>query len=87
LGSVAAPPVSPSSAVGLVLPDERYRERARRHVSVGQVYCHRLGKSVEDEIADRMESAVRLRAEADDLENAIAERADLVIDNFLHAGN
>jgi len=31
-----------------------------------------------------MEKAVALRAEADELENAMAERADKLIDDFLH---
>ncbi|MGH9674675.1 MAG: hypothetical protein ACRD44_15965, partial [Bryobacteraceae bacterium] len=47
----------------------------------------RLDKSVEREIADRMEKAVQLRGEADEVENAIAERAEGVIDEFLHRGS
>jgi hypothetical protein len=44
----------------------------------------RLDKSLETGIADRMEKAVQLRGEADALENAIAERAEQLIDDFLH---
>jgi hypothetical protein len=45
----------------------------------------RLPENVENSIADRMEKAVSLRAEADEIENALAARAEQVIDNFLHA--
>ena len=45
----------------------------------------RLGSSFENEVADRMEKAVQLRGEADDLENAIAHKAELFIDEFLHS--
>jgi type I restriction enzyme, S subunit len=44
----------------------------------------RFNKSLENDIADAMERAVELRAEADELENAIAAKADLLIDEFLH---
>jgi hypothetical protein len=47
----------------------------------------RLGNSLENEVADRMEKAAKLRAQADDLENAIAERADALIDQFLHSAD
>jgi len=44
----------------------------------------RFAEAVEDQIADRMERAVVLRAEADELENSIAAKADQIIDEFLH---
>lgn len=43
----------------------------------------RLPEEVEDAIADRTEKAVRLRAEADEIENSLAARAERVIDDFL----
>lgn len=43
----------------------------------------RLGSQIEDAIADAMEEAISLRAEADSLENEIAERATRVIDESL----
>ncbi len=52
---------------------------------VASIPIVRLGESLENEVADRMEKAAQLRAEADDLENAIAERADSLIDQFLHS--
>jgi type I restriction enzyme, S subunit len=45
----------------------------------------RLEASVENEVANRMEKAVQLRGEADELENAIAEKAERFIDEFLHS--
>jgi hypothetical protein len=51
---------------------------------VASIPIVRFDKSLEDEVADRMEKAVQLRGEADELENAIAERADQLIDRFLH---
>jgi hypothetical protein len=54
---------------------------------VASIPIVRFDKSLENEIADRMEKAVRLRAEADELENAVAERADQLIDQFLHASD
>lgn len=44
----------------------------------------RFEKGLEDQIADRMERAAALRGEADVLENDIAERADQVVEAFLH---
>jgi type I restriction enzyme, S subunit len=44
----------------------------------------RLADDVEKTIATKMEKAVSLRAEADELENALGERAEGVIDEFLH---
>jgi hypothetical protein len=52
---------------------------------VASIPIVRLGKSLENEVADGMEKAAELRAEADELENAIAERADCLIDEFLHS--
>lgn len=46
----------------------------------------RLANDVENAIADRMEKAVSLRAEADETEDALAARAEQVIDEFLHCG-
>jgi len=54
---------------------------------VASIPVVRFDKSLENEIADRMEKAVQLRAEADELENTIAERADRLIDAFLHASD
>jgi type I restriction enzyme, S subunit len=51
---------------------------------VASIPIVRFDKSLEVEIADRMEKATQLRAEADDLENTIADRADRLIDQFLH---
>jgi type I restriction enzyme S subunit len=51
---------------------------------VASIPIVRLGKSKENEIADKMEKAVVLRAEADELENAMAARADALIEGFLH---
>jgi hypothetical protein len=45
----------------------------------------RLGDSLEKEVADRMEKAAQLRSDADELENAIADQADHVIEAFLHS--
>jgi hypothetical protein len=53
---------------------------------VATVPVVRLAPDVEDEIADRMEKAVALRAEADDLENALAAHAEQVVEEFLHGG-
>ncbi|HEV2380246.1 MAG TPA: hypothetical protein VG206_10680 [Terriglobia bacterium] len=50
---------------------------------VASIPIVRFAKSLENEVADRMEKAVQLRAEADELENVIAERADDLIDQFL----
>jgi hypothetical protein len=47
----------------------------------------RLGDSLENEVADRMEKAAQLRSEADELENAIAERADNLVDQFLRTSD
>ncbi len=44
----------------------------------------RLGDTLEKEVADRMERAAELRSDADELENIIAEKADHLIDLFLH---
>jgi type I restriction enzyme, S subunit len=44
----------------------------------------RLGDVIEKQVADRMEKAAQLRSRADDLETAIANRADQIIDEFLH---
>jgi hypothetical protein len=44
----------------------------------------RLAEKLENSIADRMEKAVALRAEADAIESSIASRAEKVIDDFLH---
>lgn len=43
----------------------------------------RLSPSHEDEIADRMEEAVKLRADADELENELAADAEAIIDRFI----
>lgn len=51
---------------------------------VASIPIVRFDKLIEDEIGDQMETAVRLRAEADDIENAMAEEADRLIDVFLH---
>lgn len=52
---------------------------------VAEIPVVRLGDSLENEVADRMEQAAELRSDADELENAIAERADRLIDQFLHS--
>jgi type I restriction enzyme S subunit len=54
---------------------------------VASIPVVRFGESAENEVADRMEKAARLRAEADELENAIADRADKLIDQFLHSSD
>jgi hypothetical protein len=54
---------------------------------VASIPIVRLGESLENEVADRMEKAAELRAEADELENAIAERADSLIGQFLHSSD
>jgi type I restriction enzyme S subunit len=54
---------------------------------VASIPIVRLGESLENDVADRMEKAAALRAEADELENAIAERADSLIDQFLHSSD
>jgi hypothetical protein len=51
---------------------------------VASIPIVRLDKLKENEIADKMERAVVLRAEADELENAMAEGADTLIEDFLH---
>lgn len=43
----------------------------------------RLPHELEDEIADKMEEAVKLRADADELENYITAEAEAVIDRFI----
>jgi type I restriction enzyme, S subunit len=43
----------------------------------------RLGEKLENDIADRVEEASRLRAQADELENDLASAADLVIRGFM----
>ncbi len=43
----------------------------------------RLGKALENAIADQMEKAVALRCEADELENALSARAEELTDLFL----
>lgn len=43
----------------------------------------RLSQSLEDEIADRMEEAVKLRADADELENELTAEAEAIIDRFI----
>jgi len=43
----------------------------------------RLGEQRESEIADRMEEAMRLRAEADEIENQLASDAEAIIDRFI----
>jgi hypothetical protein len=44
----------------------------------------RLADDVEKTIASKMDKAVSLREEANELENALSERAERVIDEFLH---
>jgi type I restriction enzyme S subunit len=44
----------------------------------------RLDPSLEAKIADRMEEAVALRAESDALENNLGDRADQIIEAFIH---
>jgi hypothetical protein len=46
----------------------------------------RFDSGLENEIADRLEEAAQLRAEADDLEDQITDRAEQVMERFLHAG-
>lgn len=53
---------------------------------VSNIPVVRLGEDLENRIADKMEEASRLRAQADAAENLLAERADALIDRFL-AGN
>jgi hypothetical protein len=43
----------------------------------------RLDPVVEDEIADRVEAAARLRDEADEIENEVGEKADALVADFL----
>lgn len=43
----------------------------------------RLPESAENEIADRMERAAQLRADADELENAITEEAQTIIEDLM----
>lgn len=43
----------------------------------------RLKSALEDEIADKMEEAINLRAEADELENNLATDAEIIIDRFM----
>lgn len=43
----------------------------------------RLSPALEGEIADKMEEAVKLRAEADELENELAADAEAIIDRFM----
>jgi hypothetical protein len=43
----------------------------------------RLGDATEEAIAERMERAVLLRSEADQLENAMTERADEIVERFM----
>jgi hypothetical protein len=44
-----------------------------------------LAEDVENAIVDCLEKVVSLRAEADEIENTLAARAERVIDDFLHA--
>ena len=44
----------------------------------------RLSARDEERIADAMEEAVKLRAEADDLETQVGQDADQIIENFIH---
>jgi hypothetical protein len=46
----------------------------------------RLDEGLEIEVADAAEDAVRLREEADRLENALAYEAELIVDQFLNGG-
>ena len=50
---------------------------------VASIPIVRLEKSLENDIADRIEKSARLRSEADDLDNVIGARADGLIDQFL----
>jgi hypothetical protein len=43
----------------------------------------RLPSSIETEIADRMERAVQLRADADELENTVAGEAEAIVEELL----
>src|SRR5574338_146006 len=43
----------------------------------------RLSPMLEDKIADRMEESVKLRADADELENELAADAEAIIDRFM----
>lgn len=43
----------------------------------------RLGENLENEIADLMEEAISLRAEADELENSLSTDAEALVDRFL----
>jgi type I restriction enzyme S subunit len=51
---------------------------------VATVPVTRLESSIEDAIADRMEKAVALRAEADEIEDEITVKAERMIDEFMH---
>jgi len=50
---------------------------------VGTFPVVRLGESLENQIADFMEEAVKLRAEADDLEEKLVADAEALIDRFI----
>lgn len=50
---------------------------------VAAIRVVRLSPVLEDEIADTMEEAVKLRADADDLENDLATDAEGIIDRFI----
>ena len=50
---------------------------------VGNIPVVRLGREIEGQIADMMERAIELRVQADELENALAERATLLNELFL----
>lgn len=43
----------------------------------------RIGRSLEADIADRVEKAIKLRAEADELENDLAADAEAILDRFI----
>jgi type I restriction enzyme, S subunit len=51
---------------------------------IADIPIPRFGQDIEDAIAGRSEEAARLRAQADDLEDKVTARADLLVDAFLH---
>ena len=50
---------------------------------VGTFLVVRIGESLENQIADFMEEAVKLRAEADDLDEKLVADAEALIDRFI----
>jgi hypothetical protein len=50
---------------------------------VSTIPIARLGRAVEERIADHAEHAATLRAEADSLENELAKKADALVESFL----